>query len=72
MKRREFLIGGAGIAAGSATTYALLQKNAGKNTTRKNTVEAPMINKGLLRWRLVTTWPKNFPGLGTGANLLGD
>ena len=23
-------------------------------------------------WRLVTTWPANFPGLGTGANLLGD
>jgi TRAP-type mannitol/chloroaromatic compound transport system substrate-binding protein len=28
------------------------------------------------RWRMVTTWPKNFPGLGTGANrlaqLIGD
>ncbi len=22
------------------------------------------------RWKMVTTWPKNFPGLGTGANLL--
>ena len=23
-----------------------------------------------LRWKMVTTWPKNFPGLGTGAELL--
>ena len=22
------------------------------------------------KWKMVTTWPKNFPGLGTGANLL--
>ena len=29
-----------------------------------------------IRWKMVTTWPKNFPGLGTGANnlakLIGD
>ena len=25
-----------------------------------------------MQWRLITTWPKNFPGLGTGANLLAD
>lgn len=24
------------------------------------------------QWRMVTTWPRNFPGLGTGANLLAD
>ena len=24
------------------------------------------------RWKMVTTWPKNFPGLGTGANNLAD
>jgi len=23
-----------------------------------------------IEWKMVTTWPKNFPGLGTGANLL--
>lgn len=23
-----------------------------------------------IRWKMVTTWPKNFPGLGTGANFL--
>lgn len=33
---------------------------------------APAISQGRMQWRLITTWPKNFPGLGTGANLLGD
>ncbi len=26
--------------------------------------------KAKFRWKMVTAWPKNFPGLGTGANLL--
>ena len=30
----------------------------------------PAISQGLREWRMVTTWPKNFPGLGTGAELL--
>ena len=25
-----------------------------------------------IRWKMVTTWPKNFPGLGMGANFLAD
>lgn len=25
-----------------------------------------------LKWKMVTTWPKNFPGLGTGANKLAE
>ncbi len=30
----------------------------------------PALAQGLKRWRMGTTWPKNFPGLGTGANIL--
>lgn len=33
---------------------------------------APAISQGLRRWRLVTAWPKNFPGLGTGAQRIAD
>ena len=35
-------------------------------------VAAPAIVSGAekLKWKMVTTWPKNFPGLGTGANNL--
>jgi TRAP-type mannitol/chloroaromatic compound transport system substrate-binding protein len=31
---------------------------------------APAISQGRMEWRMVTTWPKNFPGLGTGAERL--
>ena len=36
-------------------------------------ITAPAVQaKQKLRWKMVTTWPKNFPGLGTGANKLAD
>jgi TRAP-type mannitol/chloroaromatic compound transport system, periplasmic component len=31
---------------------------------------APAIARSTIKWKMVTTWPKNFPGLGTGANNL--
>ena len=31
---------------------------------------APAISQGLMKWRMQTTWPKNFPGLGVGAKNL--
>jgi TRAP-type mannitol/chloroaromatic compound transport system substrate-binding protein len=56
MKRRAF-IKKAGI--GTAATRAR--------------VAAPAVNaQPKYDWRMVTTRPKNFPGLGTGANLLAD
>jgi len=57
MKRREFIkkLGGSSLIAGS-------------------TVVAPGLaqakTKPEYKWKMVTTWPKNFPGLGTGANYL--
>jgi TRAP-type mannitol/chloroaromatic compound transport system substrate-binding protein len=33
---------------------------------------APAIAQGKLEWRMTTAWPKNFPGLGTGANKLAE
>ncbi len=30
----------------------------------------PALAQGLTKWRMGTTWPKNFPGLGSGANIL--
>ena len=33
---------------------------------------APMVAKGLHEWKMVTTWPKNFPGAGTAAQELAD
>ncbi len=57
LKRRDFVASAATVgAAGAATVAAGFPK--------------PAISQGKLKWRMVTTWPKNFPGLGTGANLL--
>ena len=33
---------------------------------------APALAKDNITWRMVTTWPKNFPGLGVGAQRLAD
>ncbi len=59
MKRRSFLKGAAVSGVAGATAVA-------------SNFPTPALSQGRIEWRLVTTWPKNFPGLGTGANLLGD
>jgi len=55
MKRRDFLKNAAVTGAAGVSTAGLA---------------TPAISQGLREWRMVTTWPKNFPGLGTGAELL--
>ncbi len=52
MDRRKFLKGG--TAAALATAGLAASRNAAAKST--------------IKWKMVTTWPKNFPGLGTGAN----
>jgi len=55
MQRRR-LIGSAGLAGVGAVASAALA--------------APAIAQSRQEWRMVTTWPKNFPGLGVGAERL--
>lgn len=56
MKRRSFLAG-AGVAAA---------------TVAASTLAAPAIAQGKRELKMVTTWPKNFPGLGTAAQRMAD
>jgi len=37
-----------------------------------STLAAPAVAQGRTTWRMVTTWPRNFPGLGVGAQRLAD
>ena len=37
-----------------------------------STLAAPAIAQERITWRMVTTWPRNFPGLGVGAQRLAD
>ncbi len=57
MQRRDFM---KKVGAGSVTLGAGLAVNG--------TAQAKTQHK----WKMVTTWPKNFPGLGTGANKLAE
>ena len=56
MKRRHFIKAAASTGLVSA---ASLSTSAVKASSSK-----------VIKWKMVTTWPKNFPGLGTGANKL--
>ena len=57
MKRRDFVRGAA--VAGVAAAGA-------------SSLAAPAIAQGVRELKMVTTWPKNFPGLGTGAQRAAD
>jgi TRAP-type mannitol/chloroaromatic compound transport system substrate-binding protein len=65
MKRRDFLAGTAtGLVLGAAGTAAVLKSKKQQNAA------APATIKQRTEWRMVTTWPEKFPGLGTGAERL--
>lgn len=57
MKRREFFKSASVATIGAAAA---------------TTLATPAIAQGIINWRMVTTWPKNFPGLGVGAQRLAD
>ena len=44
----------------------------GGSAAAASTLAAPAVAQGRITWRMVTTWGKNFPGLGTGAQRLAD
>jgi len=57
MDRRKFI---KNLGAGSLVAGAAL-------------ASAPVVHaKKTIKWKMITTWPKNFPGLGTGANFLAN
>ena len=51
MKRRDFIRGAAAGAVAAGTGMATAPAHAARK----------------IKWKMVTTWPKNFPGLGSGA-----
>lgn len=56
MKRRKFLTGAAVATAAAAAA----------------SFPKPAISQNRIKWTMVMTWPKNLPGLGTGAQYFAD
>jgi len=44
----------------------------GGTAAAATSLAAPAVAQGRITWRMVTTWPRNFPGLGTGAQRVAD
>lgn len=67
--RRDFLkkaTAATAVAAAGGLVFGCSQEK-----TEAPKAQAPAVQtKKNLEWKMVTTWPKNFPGLGTGANNL--
>ena len=77
LDRRTFLSGAAGVGASVALAACgennnQHQKQIADTGTPERPDQDPFVGRGLREWNLVTTWPKNFPGLGTGAQRLAD
>ena len=67
MDRRKFV-----KTAGVAGTAGLLAACGGKTPTAQCTGDSSGPVTDGLKWKMVTTWPRHFPGLGTGASHLAE
>lgn len=70
MKRRDF-VKGAGIAMGAGLLGSACGKEQAPAAAQK-AAATQVPTAQTYEWKMVTTWPKNFPGLGTGAQFLAD
>ena len=68
MKRRDFLAK-AGIGALAAGGVLAGCSKQGESTGSPGPAPA---KAETIHWKMVTSWPKNFPGLGTGADFLAE
>lgn len=59
MKRRQILIAGSGLAAAALTGCGKLADTSA--------APQPAAAGKRIEWKMVTSWPKNFPGVGVGA-----
>ena len=71
IKRRTFLAAVGAVAATAALKACGQGDSSEKNGTKKEkNATAPYVSKGIRRLKMVTTWPKNLPGLGVSAENL--
>ena len=68
MDRRKF-VSALGLGLGAAALAGCGQNDSeNKPAAGSDSTPAKAADKEIREWKLVTAWPKNYPGLGTGAN----
>jgi TRAP-type mannitol/chloroaromatic compound transport system substrate-binding protein len=72
MNRRDFIAGaGVGVVVGAGVTAAVMSQRGGETMPMAQapapTPAAPAVVKDRIEAVMVSTWPRDFPGLGTGA-----
>ncbi len=74
MKRRDFLYkaGAGALVTGAALSGCNTGTQNDEPATSREATQVPAQPLRVLEWKMVTTWPKDFPALGTGANLLAE
>ncbi|GLQ19143.1 TRAP transporter substrate-binding protein [Algimonas porphyrae] len=67
-RRRDIVLGAGALAAGASVVGVLGSKRDASQSSARNghvgDVAAPNINRGIKQFRMATSWPKDFPGLG--------
>lgn len=54
------------------TTRRTVLAGAAAGAAAAATLATPALSQGLMEWKMVTSWPKNLPGVGTGAQRFAD
>ncbi|MEP6341898.1 MAG: TRAP transporter substrate-binding protein [Maricaulaceae bacterium] len=73
MKRRDLILATTAVATGAGVAAALAKPKTSNVTvncaaTSSSDLSTPYLHKGLKEFRMATSWPKDFPGLGQMAN----
>ena len=64
-RRRDIVLGAGALTASAGVVGALGSSRKPKDqAATPNPISAPNINRGIKQFRMATSWPKDFPGLG--------
>ena len=63
-RRRDIVLGAGALAAGAGVLGAITHAPDARTAAPRADLASPNINRGIKQFRMATSWPKNFPGLG--------
>jgi TRAP-type mannitol/chloroaromatic compound transport system substrate-binding protein len=63
-RRRDIVLGAGALAAGAGVIGAITQTPEKQTQSQRSDLAAPNLNRGIKQFRMATSWPKDFPGLG--------